>query len=120
MKLPAKGNLNSDKALYERSRGWFIGHFAKEKFFRTDDFEVKWAVHKKGEVKKGLKAKTSAKTIVILLKGSLITHFPELGVSYKLEEFGDYLVYDAGEVKHITEFPEDSVSLVIRWPSRRE
>ena len=60
------GNLNNDSNTKPKRRGWIIGKFI-EKFslFHEDAFEMKWGVHKKGEIFKDVRARKDAKTISI-------------------------------------------------------
>ena len=97
-----------------------MGHFLDfDPFFKTDDLEIKWAVHAKGYAKPGLIAKKTVKTITVLIRGKFVVRFPEINKKVVLSKMGDYLAYDASEVSHISESPEDSVVIVVRWPSKR-
>ena len=114
------GNLNRLIKTHSETKGWIIGHFMEaDHFFKTDDFEVKWAVHKKGEIKPGKIAKSAARTIAILIKGKFMVRFPDLDQEVVLSKTGDYLAYDANKVLHTAKALEDSTILAIRWPSKR-
>ena len=114
------GNLNKKVGEHQETKGWIIGHFMNSQpFFKTDDFEVKWSVHSKGDVKQGAIAKSSAKTLVILIKGKISIKFSELNKKVLLTKVCDYVAYDAYEVLHSSESLEDTTILVVRWPSKR-
>ena len=123
MKKPSKfisGNLYDKVKKEPETKEWFIGHFIKKgSIFHSNNFEVKWGVGKKGEFKKGLSSKKSAKTIGILIKGKLSMRFPETKKEVIMSKVGDYVIYDACEVWHETEALEDSTIITIRWPSKR-
>lgn len=115
------GNLNIEVSKNPENRGWFLGNFIKKDyFFNNNDFEIKWAVHKKGHFEEGHFAKSTAKTLVVLIKGKILTEFhnPEKK-SITLSKCGDFLCYDAHEIHHNTKILEDSIVLAIRWPSKR-
>jgi len=80
---------------------------------------MKWSTHKKGDVKPAKIAKSSAKTISILIKGKFEVRFSDVDKVVVLSELGDYLAYDAGKISHIGESIEDSVLLTLRWSSKR-
>lgn len=114
------GNLNKRVKDDQSTGGWVIGHFLSDNdFFKSDDFEVKWAVHTKGEIKDGVIAASVAKTIVILINGRFKLSFPNENKEVILSKQGDFVSYDAHEVLHSGEAMEDSTVLVIRWPSKR-
>ncbi len=123
MSMPSKfisGNLYDKVKKEPKTKGWFIGHFIKKgSIFHTNDFEVKWGVGKKGEFKKGLSSKKSAKTIGILIRGKVSMRFPETKEEVIMSKTGDYVIYDAHEVNHEIEALKDSTIITIRWPSKR-
>jgi hypothetical protein len=86
-------------------------------FFHSNNFEVKWAVHKKGDIKKGALAQHESKTLVILLKGTFRIDFSDT-TSALLKNEGDYVAYDAGQVNHTGVALAESRLIVIRWPSK--
>ncbi len=115
------GNLNKKIADHPETEGWLVGHFMNsDPFFKTNDFEVKWAVHSKGDIKHGAFTEITAKTIAILIKGKFVVRFPDLGKEVVLSKTGDYVAYNAYEVLHSAESLEDSIVLAIRWPSKRK
>ncbi|NOY14864.1 MAG: signal peptidase I [bacterium] len=120
MPIIKSGNLDEKIKDHPETKGWLVGHFVKfDPFFKTNDLEVKWAVHHKGDIKPGAIAKSTAKTLVILIKGKFAVRFPDLGKEIILSKTGDYLAYDASKVMHTAESLEDSVLITIRWPSKR-
>ena len=120
MKEILHGNLNERIETHPETRSWFLGSFM-EKYpeYLSDDVEMKWAHHKKGEIKPGLRTKVSTKTFVILIKGRFSIDF--VGVNNKkidLSKTGDYIYYDAKESDHEFIAIEDCLALIIRWPSK--
>jgi hypothetical protein len=119
-----KGNFNTDAENHPERRGWVIGSFVEDKsIFHSDDFEVKWAEHKKGYIKIGLKTDVTAKTVVFLVSGKFQVNFIDKVSGNKesvvLKSLGDYLAYDAINFDHTAEALEDCLVVVFRWPSKR-
>ena len=114
-----KGNINKETKILKDQKGWIFGNFA-EAPFKTDDFEIKWGVHSKGEIKKEIAKNEKARTFVILIRGRLSTTFyAETGEAVKeilLEKEGDCVLYEPN-ICHRWKFEEDSLTLTIRWPS---
>lgn len=111
------GNLNQKITEHPETKGWVLGHFIPpNSFFHSNDFEVKWAVHAKGETKEGIVGTADAKTFGILVSGKYRIYFPELNQEVVLSQQGDFLTYNA--TAHIGEALEDTVLLTIRWPSK--
>lgn len=111
------GNL--DKYFKDNSdrHGWLIGNFIEEdSLFHNDDFEVRWANHKKGEKKDPPAMNNTAKTISILIKGKMLLKFPFEKKEIILSKPGDYASWKE-KVYHGSEMLEDSIVLTIRWPS---
>ncbi len=107
------GNLN-DKS---NSRGWFIGHFLEDNsIFKNKEFEVKWGKHPKGEKKFQVAANKIAKTIGILIEGKIELNFPKNKKKILLSKQGDFIFFDE-KIFHTFEALEDSIIIVIRWPS---
>lgn len=118
------GNFKHDAKNNPEKRGWVIGSFIDTKsIFHSDEFEVKWAEHKKGYYKKGLKTEAIIKTVTFLVSGKFQVNFidKEDGHIEKvvLTKLGDYLAYDAGECDHTAEALDDCLVIVFRWPSKR-
>jgi hypothetical protein len=115
------GNLNSKVKEHPITRGWFLGHFVKDdEFLHNEEFELKWAVYEKGYVHHGAVHPSTAKTIVVLIKGSYSMNFPHLDDPVVLREVGDYVAYDAYEVHNEGTALDDCTLLFIRWPSRNK
>lgn len=109
------GNADRDGEAY---RGWFVGHFVPEAAGArsTGDVEVKWGVHRAGEVRDGWASSEHATSLSVLLQGRYRLFFPERA-AVVLARSGDYALWPAG-VPHRWEIDEDSVILTVRWPSR--
>jgi hypothetical protein len=108
------GNLHAEN---KEERGWFIGAFLSPRSrLYSNDFEIKWANHKKGE-RRIEASSNNAKSMCILIRGKQTLELPELGKKYILEEEGDYAFWDEG-LLHTWETLEDAVTFNIRWPSR--
>ena len=97
---------------------WFVGSFVEENFAKTNDFEIKWVKREKGYKKPN---KTGGipnqKTLTLLIKGKLKITLTESNECCVLENEGDYLFYSP-TVPHTAEYLEDSLALIIRWPSK--
>lgn len=117
------GNFKIDVTNNPEKRGWVVGTFIeKDSLFHSDDFEVKWAEHKKGYSKEGLKANEVTKTVVFVVYGVFKLKFHGNNGAKKivyLRNLGDYVAYDASEGSHMAEALEDCLVVVFRWPSRR-
>ena len=113
-----KGNLYK-KTLHEsEKKGWFVGHFIDENsILKTENVEVKWAIHKKGDIKKGLLGKNYSPILIILIKGKFKVKLNNLEVGHILSDEGDYICFDSNKYLHESEALEDGTLLVIRWPS---
>ncbi|MFZ5391893.1 MAG: signal peptidase I [Patescibacteria group bacterium] len=119
MKKIITGNLDQQIVSHPETKGWFLGCFmAKYPEFLSDDVELKWARHKKGDIKPGLSATSTTKTFTILISGKFFIRFPELNQEVTLAQLGDFVFYDASQTSHKAEASEDSLLLVIRYPSR--
>ena len=112
----ASGNASLDGL---NSKGWFIGHFiADDSLRRSNDVEVKWASHPKGESNGSFAANRTATTMSILISGKFNISFRDEG------ERDDVLLVNAGDyalwpplLEHDWTAVEDSVVLTVRWPS---
>ena len=114
------GNLDEQVLLHPETKGWFLGPFMdKYPDFKTDGLELKWARHKKGEIKPGFLADAATKTIVILMQGAFAIRFPDIEKEVMLSELGDYIFYDSSYKRHEGEAIEDCLMLVVRWPSEK-
>jgi len=111
------GNLNKKVLETPQTRGWFIGQFIEgSSSFKDNDVEVKWGIHKKGENLDKVRANKHSKTLSVLISGKTKISFPNQNKDFILSEQGDFVLWEAG-VFHISEIIEDSVFLVVRWPS---
>jgi len=106
------GNFN--ESAFEH-KGWVIGNFmGPDSLFYSKDLEIKWARHKKGEVKEA-RTTSNATTLSILISGKFLVKFPT-GEEVLLAKEGDYIFYRPN-FPHVAETLEDSLLVVIRWPS---
>lgn len=96
-------------------RGWLVGHFLGEgDLRRTEDVEIKWGVHPRGERRTEWHGDEYRTTVLLLVKGKFrITLSVD---SRTLEHEGDYAMWGPG-IGHSWEAEEDSVVITIRWPS---
>src|SRR3989339_1956168 len=104
MKKILTGNLDQQITLHPETKGWFLGCFMdKYPDFLSDDIELKWARHKKGDIKSGLSTAITTQTFVILINGKFIIRFPELNQETTLSKLGDFVFYDASQTNHEAE-----------------
>ena len=119
MEKIVSGNLDEEVSSHPETMGWFLGHFmTKYPDFMSDEVELKWARHEKGDKKDRPQAKTTTKTITILISGKFLIRFPKKNHDVILARLGDFIYYDASQDKHTREALEDSLLLVIRFPSK--
>lgn len=85
---------------------------------KTENFESKWAIHKKGDVKAGSKTKKRTHTFAILIEGKFKIKFNDTQEEVILSNQGDYVYYDGSKQSHTGEALEDSIILALRWPSK--
>lgn len=106
------GKATPDAAV---DRGWLLGHFKEPGDPRhSEDVEIKWGVHPKGEERAQWVRGESRTALQVLISGRFRLEFP--GRSVVLAEQGDYVVWGRG-VDHSWYAEEDSVVLTVRWPS---
>ena len=105
---------NADEDGQER-RGWFLGRFMPEDDVRrSDDVEVKWGEHPKGQHRDSWQDDEKRTTLLILVKGRFRI---DLSVaSHVLSHPGDYATWGPG-IGHSWQAEEDSVVITVRWPS---
>lgn len=121
MKKIITGNLDQQIDSHPETKGWFLGGFMdKYPEFLSDSVELKWARHKKNDIKPGLPATSSTKSFVILISGKFFIRYPELNQEVTLAQLGDFVFYDANQTSHEAKALEDSLLLVVRYPSRRK
>jgi mannose-6-phosphate isomerase-like protein (cupin superfamily) len=82
----------------------------------SDDVEIKWGLHPKGD-ERSERVGTEHRTTVVLLVSGRFRIDLDTG-SVVLGRTGDYLMYGAG-VGHSWRAEETSVVLTVRWPSER-
>lgn len=105
-KAPAESALNS---------GWLLGHFMPADDPRhSADVEVKWGAHPKGERRASWVRGEQRTSLAVLVSGRFRMEFP--GREAVLAEPGDYVLWGRG-VDHSWEAEQDSVMLIVRWPS---
>jgi hypothetical protein len=111
--IPFFGNV---KEASKDTRGWFFGHFmpGEGNPLRTEELELKWYTHMKGETRAEWAPGNPVKTLNILLRGHFVLLFPEQEVA--LEKEGDFVLFGPG-VPHSYRSVEESLVLTVRWPS---
>ncbi|MFF9340596.1 signal peptidase I [Streptomyces sp. NPDC014773] len=106
------GNAGEDAAL---DGGWLLGHFKEAGSpLRSEDVEVKWGVHPRGEERARWARGEVRTALLVLVSGRFRVELT--GRSVLLEKQGDYVVWGRG-VDHSWVAEEDSVVLTVRWPS---
>ncbi|MCX7357536.1 MAG: signal peptidase I [Alphaproteobacteria bacterium] len=98
------------------SRGWFVGHFmpGEDNPLRTNDVEMKWATHAKGETRPEWAPPSPVRTLNILIRGRFVLLFPEQEVL--LQNEGDYVMFGP-DIAHSYRSEEESLIMTVRWPS---
>jgi hypothetical protein len=105
------GNAGADAP---GNRGWLLGHFRPDSDARrSDDVEVKWAVHPKGDQRPQWVVGERRSTLALLVSGQFRIELP--GRTVLLAEQGDYVVFHG--LSHSWCAEEESVVVVVRWPS---
>ena len=110
---PISGNV----AIASRdTRGWLLGHFmpGDDNPLRTNDLEVKWYTHAKGETRNEWAPGNPVKTLNILIRGYFVLLFPDREVALTKE--GDFVLFGP-RVAHSFRSEQESVVLTVRWPS---
>ena len=106
------GNAPVDGAL---NAGWLLGHFHPPGDPRhSDEVEIKWGVHPKGERRAEWVRGEERTAVAVLISGRFRLRFPDREAL--LAEPGDYVVWGKG-VDHSWVAEEESVVLIVRWPS---
>jgi hypothetical protein len=96
------------------ARGWFLGHFlAADDPRHSEDVEVKWGVHPKGENRREWSADEGRTTLSVLVSGRFRIEFPDRAVV--LAARGDYVLFSG--VGHTWHSEEAATLITIRWPS---
>jgi hypothetical protein len=109
---------NAAEAGSGESRGWFLGHFVDPAagMRHSTAVELKWGVHRAGEIKDAVAANGTAKTLSILVSGTFLLEFPDVGEAVHMARPGDYALWPAG-LHHRWTAIDDCVVLTVRWPS---
>lgn len=100
-----------------KTRQWFVGRFVRG-LRRSEDLEVKWGVHPRGQTNGKFAANQRARTLSILIEGKFRLTFRK-GLSTRkivLRKAGDFVQWDGG-IGHDWCAMEDSIVLTVRWPS---
>jgi mannose-6-phosphate isomerase-like protein (cupin superfamily) len=106
------GNASDDPTY----RGWLIGHFVDQSkgLRHSDDIELKWAHHPRGEERPDWVTKETRTSVSILVSGKWEMIFQDQSVT--LSKPGDYVMWGPG-TDHKWRALEDTVLLTVRWPS---
>lgn len=109
---PYFGNASDDGF---GNRGWFIGHFITglTPLHREKDVEIKWAVHKKGEMREDWSESKKGSCLSMLISGTFRLDFQDRE-SIVLAKEGDYSLWDT-RIAHRWVTVQDSRILTIRW-----
>ena len=102
----------------KHTHGWFLGHFmpsGADNPLRTEDLELKWYTHAKGETRDQWAPASQVTTLNILIRGKFVLLFPDREVP--LEREGDFVLFGPG-IAHSFRSVEESLVLTVRWPSR--
>lgn len=112
MKKIYSGNAVRDS---QETRGWFIGHFVKDKesLLYTNDVEIKYGTHKKGESRDDWSVNQTATTMSLVVSGAMRMIFKDEEILLKS---GDYFV-SKPKVPHKYMIEEDALVITVRWPS---
>lgn len=107
------GNAAEDGA---DTRGWIVGHFIdpSQGVRSSNDVEIKWATHARGEKRAEWTKDDQRTTVVMLIRGHFRVYLT--GGSTTMNRPGDYAMWGAG-IDHSWEALENSVVVTIRWPS---
>jgi hypothetical protein len=96
------------------ARGWLLGHFRPADDARhSDDVEIKWAIHHKGEHRAQWVDGETRSAVLLLITGRFRVDLPDLSVL--LAKQRDYVAIHS--VNHSWHAEQDSVVVAIRWPS---
>jgi mannose-6-phosphate isomerase-like protein (cupin superfamily) len=100
----------------QSTRGWFVGHFMPGADLRSEDVELKWFTHPRGDARPEWAPGNPVRTLNVLIRGRFVLVFPEREVTLANE--GDFVLFGPG-VPHSFRSLEDSLVLTVRWPSIR-
>jgi hypothetical protein len=101
----------------KQTRGWFLGHFmpGADNPLRSEDLELKWYTHAKGETRDQWAPANPVRTLNVLIRGKFTLLFPDEEVT--LEREGDFVLFGPG-IAHSYRCVEESLILTVRWPSK--
>lgn len=101
---------------FNATRGWLLGHFLDpaEGLRSTNDVEVKWGIHQRGDKGPPWAVDEQRTTVVLLIEGKFRIDFTD--GSTVLTTQGDYVIRGSG-ADHSWEALTDAVVITIRWPS---
>jgi hypothetical protein len=110
------GNAAADQL---HGTGWFVGQFAPSGPRRQTDVELKWGLHRDGEVRvRGPEAVANATTVSILIRGTLRLVFYADGTErvVTMQQEGDYVIFGPGIV-HSWQAVGETLVVTVRFPS---
>jgi len=110
------GSAVEDSAPY---RGWLVGHFvnpADGAIRRSEAVEIRWTPFPAGTERAEWVRGEVRTTIVLLVSGHFRILFSAAPHQVDLKRPGDYVMWGPG-VDHKNVAIEDSVIVVVRWPS---
>ena len=79
----------------------------------SQDVEIKWAIHQRGDRRADWVAGERRTTAIILISGRFTVRLP--GRAIVLAQQGDYVVFQG--ISHSWEAETDCVIVGVRWPS---
>jgi hypothetical protein len=107
------GNLHKTS---KEKRGWIMGHFMNpDSPLKTQNCELKWGEHKKGEKREKVSTIDNASSLAILIRGEFTMVFPGKK-EVKLKKEGDFVFYGP-KTPHSWHVEKDCLLLTLRWPS---
>jgi hypothetical protein len=110
----AKPFFGNAQELGSAYRGWFMGPFLPgDHPCRSEDVEVKWHTHPKGDCCDWKEGYESA-TLSVLVSGEFEEEFE--GETFVLKDKGDFIFFGPG-IKHRWRALEESIVFTVRWRS---
>lgn len=111
--------ITTGNAITDAKKGWFVGSFFDQKLgFRfSDDVEIKWGIHKKGEERPEWVTGEFRTTVSILISGKFEMIFNNKSII--LTKQGDFVMWGKG-TDHKWKCLEDTTILTVRWPSIKQ
>lgn len=80
---------------------------------RSEDVEIRWAIHQRGERRAEWVAEERRTAVIILINGRFKVKLP--GQNVVLAQQGDYILFHG--ISHSWEAETDCTVLGVRWPS---